>query len=94
MEGKHLCIFVKDNSQMKAPLSVWVNAEQDTSNCEKLDAANKNLIISHDRSLKEKRHGINSANFSQNLQYFAKIIEFSSKNEMDYNGFLFQNNQL
>ena len=33
-----------------------------------------------------ERHGIISANFLQNLQYFAKIIEFSSKNEMDYNG--------
>ena len=55
MEGKHLCNFVKDNSQMKVPLSVSANAEQDTSNCEKVDAANKNLIISPDRSLKEKR---------------------------------------
>ena len=32
-----------------------------------------------------KRQGINSANFSDNLQHFAKIFEFSSKNEMDYN---------
>ena len=40
MECKHLCKFVKENSQMNAPLSVWVNNEQDTSNCEKVDAAN------------------------------------------------------
>ena len=31
-----------------------------------------------------KRRGINSAIFSQNLQYFTKIVEFSSKNEMDF----------
>ena len=32
-----------------------------------------------------KRHGIHFANITQNLQNFAKSVEFSSKNEMDYN---------